>query len=258
MSLTNPFDMAGMGTAQVSTEREFLWNTGGLPIRTAGVLVSTTIDAGNTPTTQLRRGLLLGIVTASGKLGVYDPAATDGRNVAQGVLDEAVNMLDLQTGSAADKWAMVVIGGPVKASQIIGLDAQARRQMHNRFLFDDALAGQPFQLACEAKTADYTCTVAENNKLFTNRGAAGAVIFTLPACFIGGRYRFFVEANQNVTITAPAGTLVAFNNAAATSIAFSTASEKIGASVEVVANENGSKWLAIVSLGAETQTPTIA
>lgn len=109
-----------------------------------------------------------------------------------------------------------------------------------------------------AKTADYTLTAADSGGVFTTTGAAGAVNFTLPAVATstGFEYTFANTADQNITITAPAGTLVAFNNAAATSIAFSTASEKIGAAVKVVCD--GAKWVAQVMLAAETQTPTIA
>lgn len=109
-----------------------------------------------------------------------------------------------------------------------------------------------------AKTAAYTCTVEDCGTLFTTRGATGAVTFTLPAVSgnAGLWYEFEAAADQNMTVSAPAGTLVAFNNAGATSIAFSTLAEKIGGAVKVTCD--GTKWLAQVMLGAETQTPTIA
>lgn len=110
-----------------------------------------------------------------------------------------------------------------------------------------------------AKTADYTVTFEDCGHLFTNRGAAGAVVFTLPA--VAAKYKgfwvdFMVVADQDVTIAGTAGQLVAFNDAAANSIAFSTATEKIGAYVRALCD--GTSWLIQVGLGAETQTPTIA
>lgn len=115
-----------------------------------------------------------------------------------------------------------------------------------------------YQRTVTAKTASYTLTAADSGGVFTTTGAAGAIVFTLPAVATstGYEYTFLNTVDQNMTITAPAGTLVVFNNAAATSIAFSTLSEKIGAAVKVTCD--GAKWIAQVMLGAETQTPTIA
>ena len=109
-----------------------------------------------------------------------------------------------------------------------------------------------------AKTANYTVDLNDAGTLFTNRGAAGAVTFTLPAAAAapGIEYEFAVFADQNVTVAAPAGTLVAFNNAAATSIAFSTVAERRGNPIRVVSD--GTSWLASVHLASETATPTIA
>lgn len=111
----------------------------------------------------------------------------------------------------------------------------------------------------EAKTADYTLTANDWGKFFTNRGAAGAVTFTLPtaASTAPGFYAdFFVVANQNVIVAGTAGEVVAFNDATANSVAFSTADEKVGGGLRAVCD--GTSWLMFVYLGAETQTPTVA
>ena len=94
-------------------------------------------------------------------------------------------------------------------------------------------------------------------KHFTNRGGEGAVNFTLPATAQRGlRFLFTVIADQNVTITAGTGdTLVSYNDATADSVALSTASEKIGGTVEIVAD--GTSWIAIPHFW-EGQTATIA
>lgn len=108
-----------------------------------------------------------------------------------------------------------------------------------------------------AKTANYTVVAADCGTLFTNTGATGAVTFTLPAeTNTGLWFEFMVTAGQNVTVTAAAGKLVAFNNAAATSITYSTAGELIGSGVRVACD--GTKWIAMPILGSETATPTIA
>jgi len=112
-----------------------------------------------------------------------------------------------------------------------------------------------------AKTADYTIlpyTVDSSGTIFTNRGAGGAVIFTLPApvpLLAGYRYIFKVHANQNVTVaTATADTLIALNDVAADSVAASTTNEKIGAQLEAICD--GTSWF--VSGIAVGHTYTIA
>lgn len=111
----------------------------------------------------------------------------------------------------------------------------------------------------EAKTAAYTLLPSDNGKIFTNRGAAGAVTFTLPTpseALTGVEYTFIVVAGQNVTVAGTgANDIVAFNNAASASVAFTTAAELIGGGVKMVCD--GTSWLAFVNLGSETQTPTI-
>lgn len=128
------------------------------------------------------------------------------------------------------------------------------------FKKDGAEISPPFRRVVSAKTADYTVKESECGTLFTTTGASAAVNFTLPtadADNVGLWYEFFNAADQNMTITSgTADKMVVFNDVAADSIAFSTASEKIGGGVRVVSD--GSKWLVFVALGAETQTPTIA
>ncbi len=112
-----------------------------------------------------------------------------------------------------------------------------------------------------AKTANYQVIPSDIGKVLTNSGASGAVTFTLPALadvWQGWNVEIFIVADQAVTITAPTGKLVAFNNAAATSLAFSTLSEKIGAGAKVFYDAGVGKYLAFVSLGSETQTPTVS
>ena len=74
------------------------------------------------------------------------------------------------------------------------------------------------------KTANYTVTAADSGTWFNTKGAGGTVVFTLPAVATsaGLRYRFQAAAAQILTVTAPAGTLVTYNNAAATSVSTGT------------------------------------
>lgn len=244
--LIDPFALPGMGSPSESSENEFLWGNIESMRYESGVIVSTAADSGSTPTTTLRPGLLMGKVTASGKWIQYSPTATDGSDVAQGILRYGVNMLDT-SGTAADKAGVFIIAGQVKNGSVYNLDALARRHLYNRVIFDDDLPGKSQHFSrVVAKTADYTVLAADNDTIFTNKGASGAVIFTLPTLARGLHYRFICEAAQNVTVTAAAAdTIVTHNDLAADSVALSTANRQIGGSVEVFANSDATKWLAV-------------
>lgn len=229
-------------------------------------------DSGKGTYTQvLRPGLILGRITATNKLIEWTPTATDGSERVFGILDLSLNMQRL--GNNQDRYmSQTLIRGYVDPARLLipgqsslgisgnSLEFLLRAQLHQAgFLLSDNFYGNPTPWRdIIAKTADYTVLEADNNVLFTNRGASGAVNFTLPATAKKGlRFGFYVAAGQDVTVTAgTADTMVAFNDAAADSIAYSTSSEKIGAMVEVIGDGTG--WLVVNHLGAETQTPTIA
>lgn len=112
--------------------------------------------------------------------------------------------------------------------------------------FLDAAGGVKFLIT--AKTADYTIVTGTDasGTIFTNRGASGAVIFTLPAAspaLKGVYYDFMGCADQNFSVKTPvADTLTVVNDAAADSLAVSTASHKIGAYMRAVCD--GTAWVA--------------
>src|SRR5689334_11253415 len=88
--------------------------------------------------------------------------------------------------------------------------------------------------------------------IFTNRDATGAITITLPTptrALLGFQYYIKGVVDQSVTVqTATAGTLVALNGTTFSSIAFSTAGQKIGAQIELTCIEtaNGTfRWAAL-------------
>ena len=95
-------------------------------------------------------------------------------------------------------------------------------------------------------TANETLTAADNGKVITNYGASGAVTITLPKftqIWDGFNVKVFVAADQSVTVAAGGvDTVCAFNDAAADSVAFSTASKKVGGALECIADVTNSKW----------------
>lgn len=273
MTRLGGFGIPGVGTMLSSAERNFIWGGDagkGHVLYDSAVISGAARDAGNTPTTVLRPGLLLGKVTSTGELEEWDPAATDGTEMLAAILDPELRAQDFDANNA-DRFCRVVIRAPVKASQLLILGSAlvghadeylARRLLDAAgFVFDDDVMGYKSGRRSRTivKTADYTVTAAENGALFTTRGAAGAVNFTLPAIKRGLEFSFYNEADQNMTVTAAAAdTLVTFNDLAADSVAYSTASEKIGGSFTIRPNDDASKWLVIGGLAAETQTPSVA
>lgn len=258
MFITAYGNVPGMDNPQYVYANQFAWGQRAEALILGMPIDKDTVDTG-TPTDRLLPGLILGKLTSSGKLSNFGDTKTTGAQNAVGVLMVGLRMEDYWSGTNRDKVYGVMVGGPVQAAKLRGLTQKARGDMFGRFVFDDDVIGNknPWKDVV-AKTADYTVTAADNNTIFTNQGAVGAVVFTLPTIAKGLRYRFFVEADQNVTVASVVSdTLVVFNDAAADSIAFSTSSEKIGGSIEVIANADATKWLVFVNLGAETQTPTI-
>lgn len=251
----------GHGTPIETLENEFMWGREELKVRLGVQVSGAARDGTNTPTTFLRRGLILGQITAQpGLWKEYNPASTDGSQVARAILAVDLNATDLGGNNTA-RWAWAVFGGCVKAAALYGLDAVARAQMANRFWFDDESAGTAgvpsFAYMVEVpKTADYTVVAADAGKLFTTTGAAGTVIFTLPTIAAGlGPFHFHNTVDQTMTI-ASAGSLdniLTFNDLAADSISFATAGNKIGASATVWANAAGTKWY-VRTYGAHTMT----
>lgn len=101
------------------------------------------------------------------------------------------------------------------------------------------------------KTAAYSVSLLRDqpDTVFTNRGAAGAVTFTLPAPgaqYLGVRYTFRGVADQTITVAGnTAGDIVTLNDTAANSVAMSTAGQKIGGVIEAECIKTGDstyKW----------------
>ncbi len=221
------------------------------------VIGSAAVDSTNTPTTTLRNGLVLGKKTSDGLFYQYDPTATDGTEVACAVLIQSLSMLNPATYVAQNKNGRILIGGMLRASLLIGLDAGARRQMAQRFIFDDDIPGRDWGggfLREQSKAANYPVVAADNNTEFV---ATAAVVFTLPAIGKGYRFKFRQEANAALTITSAEGTnIMALNNAGASSAAFSTAAMMIGAGAVVYSNKAGTKWI-FENRSAGTATVTL-
>jgi hypothetical protein len=219
-------------------------------------LLSSAVDSGNTPTTTLRGGNVLAIVDGIGKANTYSPDANDGRQIALGILEHAQDML--LSGVATDRFTQMLVHGLVRETELLNLDPRAKQQLGQRFFFDRESSPQAGVLmhprGIYRKSSNYTVTASDNGLLFL---ATAAVNFTLPSKQNGLAYRFVQTADANLVITGSAD-LIAKGNAGATTVTFSTASEKIGSQVLVECVYVGTgtlKWL-VTNLGATT--PTVA
>lgn len=254
--ISGGYSLPGFTDARESAENSFLWGQTGnehFPVLMFRAQISgASRDSGATPTTDLRPGLVLA-QKADGTFCEYD-ATDETKNKAAGICPLGVRMVD-EDNNNINQFVPIIVGGAVQAANLYGLDTQARAQLAPNFVFDDDLYGDPLPYKQPvAKTADYTLVEADSGKLFHTTGATGAVNFTLPTIEPGLRFRFHNTVDQNMVITSAAGNdIVALNDFAASTITFSTASQKIGAAVEIYAV--GSKWFATFLSSA---TATIA
>ncbi len=214
-----------------------------------GGIDSAAVDAGASPNTILRPGLLLGKNTSTGRYLQYSPNAADGTEIAAAILTVEVNMLDPYTNAVASRWmGYLIAGGPVKAATINGLDGQARAQMRGRFMFDDDFMGRLMPwLFVQPKTSgtSYQVTTADAGSLLI-ANSSGTFTFTLPAIANGLTFAFLNEANQTMVINSTEGSNIIYDNTAtASTLEVRTASHKIGGYCEVTSMYDGTalKWV---------------
>lgn len=243
----------GLTTARETYEAEFRWGSQYQGVFTNALIDGNTVDSGSSPTYELRPGLLLGQVTSSGKWKNYSKTASDGSEVAAGVLIEAIRMQSFE-GVATDRFYAILVGGPVQQAKLINFDNQARQQM-NKFMFDDIgqmMGGHwyPWKRFV-TKTADYSIVAADNYTMFDNIGAAGTVILTLPAIANGYLFGIRCEANQILRFTSNEGS----NLIGSTTTQTSASITAIGGMVYIYSNAAGTKW---IHEQAGTQTITFA
>ena len=255
-------NLPGVGAITETFEQEITFGINAQMTWWNGWIDADAVDSGSSPNTyRLRPGLVLGQVTSTGRWTNYSPTATNGSEVASGILGYGMRMQDVLSGSNVQKFYAIVIGGRVKGARLLGLDLMARQQMSAKFIFDDGIAGyQGFPCKrFQTKTAAYTVVAADNFTLFDNVGATGAVTFTLPTLANGYLFGFRVQADQDITVASAAGDdMIVFNDASADSVAFSTASERIGGMFVVYPNPGATKWIVEQRSAGSAHTVTVA
>ena len=252
MLMTDSYGIVpGLTTSRETYESEFRWGSQFQGVFANGLIDGSAVDSGNSPTYELRPGLLLGQVISTGKYKQYAPTATDGSEVAAAVLIEGLRMQDF-SGTAVDRFYALLVGGPVQSSKIINLDLMARQQMSN-FIFDDIfqmMGGHWFQWKrFQNKTANYTIVAADNYTMFDNAGAGGTVVLTLPAIANGYYFGLRAEAAQVLRFTSNEGSNVIGTSATNSSVSVTA----IGGVIAVYTNAGGTKWI-VEQRGTQTIT----
>ncbi len=250
-------NVPGFQAKQESEERQVTWagQRGQDQLATKkGVLDATASDAGNSPTTTLRGGLVLAQKDSDGNFYPYDPDANDGTQIALGILPKHQDML--VQGVAVDRFAHILVQGMVRENQLTGLDARAAAVLGDRFLFDNQLHASAGRLLTPRgvyrKAANYTVTAADNGLLFL---ATAAVVFTLPTKANGLAFRFLQTADAALQISGSSD-LIHKGNAGASSVVFNTSSEKIGSHALVECGytaDSTLRWF-VSNLGGTTAT----
>lgn len=256
MAQFNTGNLPGVQTTLESESAQLSWSGrhGQDQIVTQRALIEAeTIDSGNSPTTTLRAGVILAYRDSDGKVGLYTPDATDGTQIAVGVLDQHQDML--VNGTATDRFTQMIVHGLVREGQVKSLDPRGREMLARQMVFDKKPLSPAALLAPRGiyrKSTSYTLTAADNGLLFL---ATGAATFTLPTKQNGLTYRIVQTADNDLTISGSSD-LIHKNSAAASSVAFSTANQKIGSQVLIECLYTGKgtlKWL-VSNLGGTTAT----
>jgi hypothetical protein len=253
------FGMPGVSAALTTYDAELFWggDESRIPIiRASGVISSTAADAGNTPTTLIRKGMLLGKIASTGELKQWNPDGSDGSQYLHSVLPVEQYMVD-GAGTAVDRFGPVILCAPLKASALLiegtalvgSTDEYLARQElaeHGCMLDDDPQGWKAgVNRRYITKSTDYTVVAGDNGGIFLADTANAT--FTLPAIKPGLVFDFIRCSDHNLVVASAEGdNVIVGNDLSADSITFSTASNKIGARVRVTGIYLGAtpKWLA--------------
>lgn len=257
------FGMPGFSAANMTYEADIFW--GGdesklQVLRQGGTFSSAMVDAGNTPTSVIRKGLVLGLITATNKIVQWDATATDGSQNIAGVLGVELHMVD-GLFTSVDRRSPLVIHAPLRAKSLLikgaafvgHADEYLARQQLAAYgcIFDDdpagALAGMLKRIAIKA--TNYIVLASDNGTQF--HAITADATFTLPAIKAGLSFEFLRASDHNLVVTSAEGdNVIVGNDLSADSITYSTAGNKIGARIKVDAlYVNGTlKWLPTVQV----------
>lgn len=252
MSSFGGFGKPGQGAAAFTTEREILAQ--GFDAQQclfkSIVISGATRDAGNTPTTILRPGLLLGRLSATGEYEEWDAdTVVDGTQNIGAILWKEKRAQDFDANNVDRVFTALVGRGVLQASQLLIQGAAfvghideylARRQLlaANFQLDDDPFGykgGQGYRVQT-ISAEDHTITADDNGHTFIyTHTAAAASTITLPAIKAGLEFDLLRGANsaEDFLITSAEGdNVIAGNDLSADSVLWTTTGQQIGAGLK--------------------------
>lgn len=209
---------------------------------------STVTDSGNTPTTTLRGGLVMGTKASDGMSYKYDGTATDGTQVPAGIVPKHLSMLD-RDGTVEDKMSRLLTAGILKNASVDlpNYDKEVAAVLaRTGFTFAQLDPhGSAFGLHFKGryfKSGAYTVVDADHGCLFAT--VTSAATFTMPTLATVGRgfqVAFFNNLDATMIVTAAADTILYDDTAGglSTTLTWSTANQKMGASVVMTADYDG-------------------
>ncbi len=134
--MANTANKIGITNGVAYTSNKFINDNAHIAWKTV-ILDSTARDATNTPTTLLREGLVLGIITAEETYKEYNNSSSDGSEVAALILAEQVDLVSPSTYAAVDCTGLCVYQARVENGALIGIDANGRTDLAGRIVFDN-------------------------------------------------------------------------------------------------------------------------
>ena len=193
MATGGTYGMPGVRSERQAIEYDIIWggdrNQVGLLQAPQAQYSSVMRDAGNTPTTDIRAGLIVALNSSTNELEEWDADATDGTQDLRGVVPEEFSVLDID-GTAVDKLApSPIVKAPLRAASLLIQGTAftshvdeflARRILHSMgcVLDDDPqgyLAGITTRYLVDTTTSR-TVTESENGTFFTFSNAAAVAV----------------------------------------------------------------------------------
>ena len=262
MTSTGGWGVPGTGTLAETIEREIMWGgdrSKGMVLEMSANYSADILDAGNTITTDIRAGLIVGKLTTGGELEEWDPDATDGTQDIFGVNPIDFRTLDLNA-TAVDRVLPVIVRAPFKAASLL-IAGSALVGHASEFVARQALVGGGSILDDDPQGylggaswrrkillgASTTLTSADNYTEFFVHSAD--VDFILPAVQNGLKFRFFMGEDFELEISSATSVFITGHDQTGDGVTWTTDGSQIGCHVEVegvnidIAGTNTPSWM---------------
>lgn len=111
----------------------------------------------------------------------------------------------------------------------------------NGLIVLDTTGNNPVNKIIVPKTTNYTLLSTDSNKVFTNAGAAGTIVLTLPTAVSGILYNGLTTTAQILRFQAPAGVTITVAGTSSTSGGTLSSAAVTGSSITLIA-ASSTQW----------------